>query len=159
MLGEDIMEYFELTFFCPKNVYNKESIGFIADNFNFYDNFEKNIHVEFFSEEEKDFDEFCVNLSDFKLRKDNFVHIFKQLSQHVGSIFNTMDKVYFVTGIYELTYYFTENLKSITQFDPIFMQKFPIVIYKTGQNYDSGEILYSDTYVTCVFHKEAQNLY
>ncbi len=66
MLGEDIMEYFELTFFCPKNVYNKESIGFIADNFNFYDNFEKNIHVEFFSEEEKDFDEFCVNLSDFK---------------------------------------------------------------------------------------------
>ena len=153
------MEAFELTFFYPRGRYDEKSIEYITEKYKQYDSFGVKSIVDFFSDEGKDFDEFRICIFDFRLRKDNFESIFVQLSQCVGSILNEMEDVYFVTGIYELTYYFTEHKIHINEFDEAFMQKFPIVFYRTDKSLNTGKVIYSDKNITCVFHEGAQNLY
>jgi len=152
------MESFELAFFYPRGRYDEKSIEYVTEKYKQYDSFGVKSIVEFFSDGEKDFDEFEISIFDFRLRKDNFESIFGQLSQCIGSILNEMEDVYFVTGIYELTYDFTESKKSIAEFDEAFMQNFPIVFYRTDKSLNTGKVIYSDKNITCVFHEGAQNL-
>jgi len=153
------MESFEITFFCHKGNYDKKSIGIIDEKYKCFDSIDNKSIVEFFSEKEKDFDEFRISIFHFKLTKDKFIYTFENLSKFVGSIFCKMKGVIFATGIYEITYYLTESKKKIVEFDNEFLQKFPIVFYKTREEPDSGKIIYSDENIFCVFYEGAQNLY
>jgi hypothetical protein len=152
------MESFEITFFCCKGENDESSINKLTKQFELYDNFNKKNVIEFFNDEEKDFVEFRLSIFDFVITPDNFNDVFSRLSQFASSVFQGMPSVRVATGVYELTYYLTENKKSILEFDKEFMMKFPIVFFRVGQDYGGGQQIFSDDNINCIFYKEAQDI-
>ena len=155
------MEYFELTFFCPKGEYKEESVDVIEKQLKGNYNFGRESFVEFFSDKEKGYSEFRLNISDFKITKETFNNVIEYLSQFVSVIFTEMHKIEIATGVYELTYYLVSQEKkwNLSDFDSDFMKKFPIVFYRAGHEFDHENVVFSDENVICVFHKDAQNIF
>jgi len=153
------MESFELTFYCKKECCKQEAINIVNEYINQHIFFEKEVLTEVFKDNEKDYAELQVSIFDLVLSKDNFYNVFKELSDFVDVIFEKIIGISFATGIFELTYYLTESKKYLSEFDSLFLMKFPIVFLRTKENHINGKILFQGNSSLCIFNETAQVLY
>ena len=156
------VESFEITFFCKKQQYNPKTLDV------FYSNLKhlrehglkcKKYIIEVFEEEERDFVDIRLSIFDLIITEDSFLEIAKILSIYVDVIFNKIENLNFATGVYELTYYLTQKLKCISEFNSSIFEKFPIVFFRLNKNYNQGEILFENNDSICVFNENTQKLF
>ena len=153
------MEAFEITFFCFKNKYDitvKESIEKSLEELSFL---EKNVLLEFFQEEKKDYIELQISIFELIVTKNNFIYFFSQIAAYIGNIFSKIDSIQFATGIYELTYHFIEHRNHLSQFDAAFLKNFPIVFLRSPQKLSGGRTIFENENIICIFHENAQVIY
>lgn len=140
-------EYFELTFFSPacgaNGINDKKNILEVLDlaegrnllTRHTYPLFE-NREVLFDVFQEPNFCEYRICLSDFVITRENFHQKERQLLQVADICFSRIDRLLFATGIYELTYYFTNSITEIESFDKGILTKFPFIFFRNRNKYD-----------------------
>ena len=82
------------------------------------------------------FCEYRICLSDFVITRENFHQKERQLLQLADICFSRIDRLLFATGIYELTYYFTNSITEIESFDKGILTKFPFIFFRNRNKYD-----------------------
>jgi CRISPR/Cas system-associated endoribonuclease Cas2 len=153
------MESFEITFFYPIDHYDcqtKVNTNKLIKQIKLFTN--KEILVECFAEENKNYAEVQVSIFELEITKDNLNSILREMSEFVSIIFREIPHVKFATGIYELTYYFTENIIDLNNFNNI-LKKFPVIFLRCEQKYNEGIIKFENNYIKCIFQENAQALY
>jgi hypothetical protein len=153
------MESFEITFFCPKNSYSESAVSII-------DKLTRplklaigeKILVESFNEENKSFSEVRMSVFELVITESSFRNVLQELFEFVSTVFREFPFWELATGVYELTYYFTENIVDLSKFDEI-LRRFPILFLKPEQKYDEGIVMFKNSNVKCVFQENAQSLF
>ena len=152
-------EAFEITFFCAK----EDSLLIHLDPFyaalKEKGAFGKRCLTDLFIEEHRDFIEIRLCIFNLIIKRDNFLETIKELSGYVSTIFEDICYVSFATGIYELTYYFTESIMSIDKLESVAREKFPLVFLREKNDSSQGEVVFEDENVVCIFNEEAQDLF
>lgn len=153
------MESFELTYFCSKDLgrVNQQAIIFMLRNGNFP--IENRFEIECFDEEDKDYVEIRISIYDLTITEDNLHHFLNVLSVYASNVFKKVNSIQLATGIYELTYYYTERHKRLTEFDENLLAKFPVIIIRNGKKHVNGEVVFQDESVICIYNESAQFLY
>ena len=163
-------EHFELTFFssiCADGRKNKKKIlellslteGKNEIGQHTYPLFEnREVLFEFF--EEPPLLEYVISLSDFIITKENFYQKERQLLQIADICLSRIESLIFATGIYELTYYLTQDIKHIESFDRGLLTQFPFVFLRSKNEYNLVPFeQHNDT--ICVFNTDnpVQNIF
>jgi hypothetical protein len=139
------MEYFEITFYPAKAPANKNLTKKIKEQLKKSAIYTEETLIEFFDEENKEFDEICVSIPDCHFSQANFEDEISKLSKFVGSIFSEHFQLTLATGIYELSFDYYEPLKSTEEFNEQFLEKFPVVFLSKISNRKwelLGDIIY-----------------
>lgn len=151
------MESFEITFFCDKNKDDISDIRDFSDSYNKYVGLNNYVEFEKF-DDEKDYYEIRCSIFGLVLNESIFAEFIESVTNYVDYIFERFSSVEVVTGIYELTYYYTENLKGLLEFLPKFLQNFPLVFLRNQKN-ASSDVLYKNDRIICLYHRNAQMLF
>ncbi len=91
----------------------------------------QSVWVEVF--EETDYDQYRFSFSDLHFTEEHFHETLAMILRFVDVCFCRIDDIGFATGIYELTYFLTEKINSIGDFDVDVLRQFPLVFWK-GEN-------------------------
>lgn len=152
------MESFEITFFCNKNRGDISDIGDFSDSYKKYVKLNNYFEFEKF-DDEKDYYEIRCSIFGLVLSENLFAEFIEYLGNYVEYIFDRFSSVEIVTGIYELTYYYTENLKGLSDFSPEFLKKFPVVFLRYVEYDNFTDVLYSNKKIVCLYHENSQLLF
>lgn len=156
-----IMESFEITFFCDKQI-NPDSTNSSDVLKELY--FEK-VHLEnqavfeTFDCEGNDFFEVRCSIFGLVLTEENFPAFINCIAGFVEKAFDAFDACAFATGIYELTYYYIENAHRISDLKNL-LYKFPICFLreKTQADINGAHILLHTPDMLCVYRENAQQI-
>ncbi len=152
------MEYFEITFFGPKSKYEEAVAQIISEEFKRIEPLITELLLDYF-DDDKDFIEYRVSMGPLEFTRETLAEVAKELSQCVGGVFRRVDCFFFATGMYLLTYCYTEHVKFISEFDERVLPEFPFVFYRTSGVAREGTIIYQDENVVCIYQKYAQYIY
>ena len=143
-------EYFELTFFSVKDKVIRDEEKRIRSilmldgwvntikqhSFSAFENRE----VLFDVFDEFDFYEYRICISNFIITKASFDEKLGHLLEIVKVCFDRIDSIVFATGIYELTYYYIENVRKLSEFNTAIMEKFPFVFMKENNTFNLSNV-------------------
>lgn len=151
------MEAFEITFFYNKSNGDIQNIDIFVDSFRKYIKLDNDIQFDKF-DDDKDYYEIRCCIFGLEFKESIFEDFVVSVGKYVEYIFGKFSSVEIVTGIYEITYYYTENLNSLSEFSPEFLKNFPLVFVR-NKEYNSPDILYRNDRMICLFNKNAQQLF
>lgn len=151
------MEAFEITFFCDKSKGDISDISVFSDSFREYIKLDNDIQFDRF-DDDKDYYEIRCCIFGLILEKSTFEDFAVSVGKYVEYILEKFRAVEVVTGIYEITYYYTENLNSLSEFTSEFLKNFPLVFLR-NQEYTSPDVLYRNDRIICLYHKNSQLLF
>ena len=164
-------EYFELTFFLKSGVESQDSVQRKVLSFlNLKEgrNILQSHHLSAFSNrevlfdvfEESDFYEFRICIADFFFVKSKYDKMLQQLLDIVDGCFNISDSILFATGVYELTYYYTSNVRKISEFNDTILKNFPFVFLKSRNLCDNTNLYnYSSVFYLINTGKDVQDVF
>lgn len=150
-------EAFEITFFCRKDNGDIPDMEIFSDSFRKYFQLDNEIRFDIF-DDDKDYYEIRCCIFGLVLEKDTFKGFAESVGRYAQYIFGEIRSVKVVTGIYEITYYYTENITHLSEFTADFLKKFPLVFLRSPA-YDSPDVLYRNNNIICLYHKDAQKLF
>ncbi len=153
------MEYFELTFFCPREMYRAVMDAIIKSRLANLACTADNTRFDVLDGEGTDYTALRVCLGNLIFTKENCARMIGRLSRYVSAVYREIKEISFATGIYELTGYYCRRKQSLTELNRDFMRKFPLAFYRTGEDFSPGITAFTDGNVTCIFHEGAQNLW
>ena len=151
------LEAFEITFFYNKSNGDIQDMDIFADSFRKYIKLDNDIQFDRF-DDDKDYYEIRCCIFGLVLEKGTFKDFAESVGKYAEYIFGKFSSVEIVTGIYEITYYYTENLNSLSEFSPEFLKNFPLVFIR-NKEYNSPDILYRNDKMICLYHSNAQSLF
>lgn len=164
-------EYFELTFFDSDLANSSNNFKTISDVFNSlltYDFIKQYCEKDSFSTEQihyslyerNDWAEYEIAIPNLKFNKLQFDTLVGIFNDYINICMDNIGSIDFVTGIYELTYYITENIERIEDFNSEIFEKFPIVFFRNNsKNERYIKTVYCKTHNTlCCVNENAQNL-
>ena len=139
-------EFFEITFFMDKKKANEEKgkrkIDKLLEKYKEQLQsskepkkclFPKYTLFEYF--ERKGMFEYRCNISHLIITRENFEEIKNQMFQMVNDIFKMVSSIEIAVGVYELSYYLTEHISCIQEFNKEVLSKFPFVFLRNPSNY------------------------
>lgn len=151
------MEAFEITFFCNKSKGDIPDMDIFADSFRKYIHLDNDIQFDMF-DDDKDYYEIRCCIFGLVLEKSIFKDFVESVGKYAEYIFGKFSSVEIATGIYEITYYYTEKLTGLSEFTADFLKKFPLVFVKNPE-YDSPDVIYRSNNITGLYHRNAQDLF
>lgn len=156
----DNMESFELTFFVPQKLKINSCISEMKSVMNQFMGAELHTEVQIFEHEENDFLEIEFSIYDFNITKESFHFIIRKLTHFVEFVFDLLDSAAIATGIYELTYYYTEQINRLSDFNENTLRNFPLYfLRKTEVNRgNTTHIIYESDKIACFFNENAQQI-
>lgn len=154
------MEYFEISVFPEKNKTNEYITNRIKEVLKNNIDFSQNIIVELFQYDDKEFDDICVSIPNYRFDKDNLEANGLFLTKIVELLFKSFPNIRFATGVYEITFDYIEELSKMKDFDKGFFEKFPLVFWNQSNFIDNkiGNIIYSDGSIVCTYNNKVQTI-
>ena len=151
------MEAFEITYFCKR-----DGVRFTADAlkavYGAYMHLPNETAFDAFDEPEKDYYEVRCCIFGLRLDAGSF-HLFAgNMRKMSHALFTEFPCIAVCTGIYELTYYYTERMLHLTEFSGGKAEKFPLIFLREPDA-SLREPFFSDESLTCYYHSNAQQLF
>ena len=153
------MEFFEITFFHPKHDGDLISLDTFYDAQEALSFLERKCLTDFFNEQDRDFYEIRLSIPNLIFTEENILKTIKGLFTYVSRVYEKTTEIIFATGIYEITYYLTEKLKKVEEFDTRVFEEFPIIFLRPENDIAYDEVLFENEYAICVLNKDAQDLF
>ncbi len=138
------MEYFEITFFVEGC--SLQELALIEDKFRtnlqlpkwknqVKDHSErllsnKDVIFERFSDENKSYTEFRISIAEVYFTRKNFDQQMNDITQLVHHCFQLSPFLCFAVGIYEMTYYWTNYCKTLSDVKKKVMEHFPFLFFR-----------------------------
>lgn len=151
------LEAFEITFFYNKSNCDIQDMDIFIDYFRKYIKLDNDIQFDKF-DDDKDYYEIRCCIFGLILEKNTFKDFAESVGRYAEYIFGKFRSVEIVTGIYEITYYYTEKLNSLSEFSPEFLKNFPLVFIR-NQKYDYQNVFYRNDNIICLYNNDAQVLF
>lgn len=137
-------EYFDISFIAPKTKSSKSEIEFCLNKFGLFEGENitelfsgRQIVVSIIDDEEANFEELSIGLSEQIFHKDIFNEELKELTNFIDRFFECSSNFKYALCSYELNGYLLGNIKKFEEFsNSDFLKRFPIV-YERKKPYDS----------------------
>lgn len=159
MVGDKV-ESFELTFFTRKGRKNNCNISQIANMLNLFMGLKLSTETHLFEYEDNNYLEIEIAIYDFNITRKSFNSTVRKLTHFVEFVFKLLDSPTIATGIYELTYYYTEQINRFSEFNMEILDKFPLYfLHKSEADFgNKTNIVYESNDVVCFYNKDAQQI-
>ena len=164
-------EFFELTFFVKKELSAKETDVGLLRSFFALDSGKNTIaqhpfsifanrEIWFDAVEESDYWECIISISDFIITRTNFDAILHDLLEIVDAAFERIESISFATGIYELTCYYLNNIRRLTDINDDIIKEFPFVFMKAPCRFNISDVKkYKNILYAVTTGEDVQNIF
>lgn len=143
-------EFFELTVYC-KNKFFKNCRVDLSEIV------EISKAATFDIVDHGEYSAYTFNFESFIFTKENFENTLDMFSKITKHIFDKLDNVLFLSGIYELTGYYTIGINKIKELDDILI-KFPLLFFRQGEE-KGFDVYKSVNEISVIYNKKAQDLF
>ena len=147
------MEYFDLTFFISGNEKICKTVTTILLErlgLNLGDNppaergrntilSEKEIYVDSFME--NDYCTVSIGIPELVITNKNYSEIMRLLAKLSYDGLSVSKRILFATGMYEATYYYLDDARTLSALTPNRMEKFPLLFFREGEEPEGAHII------------------
>lgn len=84
---------------------------------------------------ESDFIGYWIAITELTFTKKNFNAKLNQILEVVDTCLDKMPQIMFATGIYQMTYYYIQEVKRIADFNKTIFSNFPLLFFREGNEY------------------------